>query len=199
MLKKLLISIQTCTLVMMSFMASSQVSSDEDFVSNCSRAMIRPSIGVGALLGGQINSGGFYYKSGTGVHLSAKAIINPWLSIGVGGGLEKLQKEWIYPVFAEVTSNFSNKPNSGFFILQSGYSFSDLEAYEAYEGYKGRGGFMISPGWGYRANLRGKTELFFTAQYRHQGFSIEYSAENGYLYRDKFSYNFIVLKTGFAF
>lgn len=179
--------------------ASSQVSSDDEFVEKCSKGNIHPALAFGTYIGGQINSGGFYFKSGTGAHVAVKADLTHKLSIGIGGGIEKLQKEWMYPIFLDVTSKFSSKQNTGFFILQTGYSFSYLEAYEDFEGYDGKGGFMISPGWGYCISLRGKTDLFFTAQYRHQSFRIDYSTDNGVEYRDRFSYSFFVLKTGLSF
>lgn len=165
----------------------------------CADHLVSPSLSIGTLVGGQINSAGFYYKSGMGVHVSARAAVNSWLSIGVGGGIEKLQKEWMYPVYTEIVSSFSSKPNSGFFILQTGYAFSYVSAYEAFEGYKGNGGFMISPGGGYKALLHGTTQLFFAAQFRQQAFNVHYTTDAGTEYHDRFSYSLLMLKAGLSF
>jgi hypothetical protein len=110
-----------------------------------------------------------------------------------------LQKKWIYPLFGEFIYAFRNTPGTGFFILQAGYSFSYINAYEAFEGYKGSGGLMISPGWGYSIPLKDKTKLFFASQFRQQQFEVEYKYDNGSEYEERFSYSFLMLKIGIEF
>ena len=165
----------------------------------CPSYFLSPSLSVSTMAGGQVNSAGFYYRSGTSVQLSVRAHATDRLSIGIGGGIEKLQQEWIYPIFSEFVYAFRNTPGTGFFILQAGYSFSYLNAYESFEGYNGSGGFMISPGWGYSIPLKDRTKLFFASQFRQQQFMVEYHDDHGGEYEDRFSYSFLMLKIGLEF
>src|SRR5688572_19531321 len=126
-------------LVMLALPAGSQVMDSLQVNKKCARPSFHPSLSIGTMAGGQVNSGGFYYKSGMALHVSGRLDINKWLSVGIGAGIEKLQQEWMYPVFTEIVSSFSSSPGTGFFILQTGYAFSYLEAYEAFEGYDGNG------------------------------------------------------------
>ncbi len=181
------------------FLASAQQNDSIPRARNCPDYLLSPALSVATMAGGQVNSAGFYYRSGTSVQLSLRAHITDRLSIGLGGGIEKLQKEWIYPIFSEFIYAFKSTPGSGFFILQTGYSLSYLDAYESFEGYKGSGGFMISPGWGYAIPLKDRTKLFFASQFRQQQFVVEYHNDNGGEYEERFSYSFLMLKIGLQF
>jgi hypothetical protein len=188
--------ITSALLVILALNAISQVVADDSsYVKKCGGFRFNPALAFGTFIGGQITSGGL----GTGTHVAFKARLNPWLNAGVGVGIERYQTESVYPLFAEITSDFSSKPNHGFFILQTGYAFSYVKAYDVFDGYKSKGGFLISPGWGYKINLKNKADFIFIAQFRNQGFRIDYTTDTGHNYTDRFTYNFLVLKTGFSF
>lgn len=191
--------IQSILFVSLAIMASAQRNDSIVSAPKCPDYLFSPSLSVATMAGGQVNSAGFYYRSGTSVQLSLRAHATQRLSIGLGGGIEKLQSEWLYPVFSEFVYAFRTTPGTGFFILQAGYSFSYLDAYESFEGYNGSGGLMISPGWGYSIPLKDRTKLYFASQFRQQQFEVEYNDENGREYEDRFSYSFLLLKIGLEF
>jgi hypothetical protein len=165
----------------------------------CASHLLSPSISAGTLVGGQFNSGGFYYKSGFAAYLSLDACRRERLQVGFGAGIERMPQEWFFPMYLQLRSSMSDQTTGGFFILQVGYTFSIMEAYNYYRGSEDHGGLMISPGWGYKIQLEKSAQLYFTTQFKQQNLSIDYTTEAGSRFSDQFTYNFLTLNAGIRF
>jgi hypothetical protein len=162
----------------------------------CPKHFLNPSIHFGTLFGGQLNRGGFDYKSGFGAYITMDGAKNERLQIGIGAGIERLPREWFFPVYLQLISSLKNQTTGGYFILQAGYSFSILEAYNHYHSVNDRGGYMISPGWGYKIQLDKKAQLYFAAQIKQQGLSIDFTSEASEHYTEQFTYTLLMLRVG---
>jgi hypothetical protein len=165
----------------------------------CNGHFLNPSIHFGTLVGGQFNSGGFYYKSGFGTYITLDGAKKERLQIGLGAGIERLPREWLFPMYVQLISSLNDRTTGGFFILQTGYAFSILEAYNHYHGTEDHGGFMISPGWGYKIALEHNAQIYFSAQIKQQSLSIDFTNDTGARYNDQFTYNFLMLRAGIRF
>jgi hypothetical protein len=165
----------------------------------CPKHLLSPSISFGTLAGGQFNSGGFYYKSGFASYIALDVSKRERLQIGIGAGIERTPREWFFPFYVQLASSLNDKTTGGFFVLQAGYAFSIMEAYNHYEGTEDHGGFMISPGWGYKIKLDRNAQIFFTAQFKQQSLSVDFTTESGSYFSDQFTYNFLLLRAGIRF
>jgi hypothetical protein len=164
------------------------------------KAILKPSLSIGLLNGGQATTTKFYFKSGFGAYVSiGLKQDNSWISPIFHIGVEKIDTETLLPIGLEYNIRFKPTQNSGFMSFSGGYAFAFNPEFEDIDGYEYKGGLFFNPGWGYIWKLNNKSEFLTSVRYRHQFLSAEFYKQGIEKYTETFQYMFLQLTAGINF
>ncbi|GAB4424192.1 MAG: hypothetical protein OHK0039_41190 [Bacteroidia bacterium] len=89
----------------------------------------------------------------------------PRLATGVGIGLEAYESGGIMPIYAEATGDFFRKRLTPCYLVQAGYGFSVIRAWNVVES---RGGLHYQAGLGLKYHTRSRSEWILSVGYKQQ-------------------------------
>lgn len=128
---------------------------------------------------------------------------NPYLSLGVGVGLDTYPESTITPLFLRAEGNFFKSRVTPIYILDTGYGFYSklFNASIDGNGTRFRGGAMINPALGIRVHLGKYSSFFVSSGYRMQTYhsNIAMFGTPGDRMENKITYKRLSLRMGFSF
>ena len=128
-------------------------------------------------------------------------LINPYVSVGIGIGVEKLSADYCMPLYLETRFFVLKKMVTPFFYTQMGYTWRWNRGMSGADW----AGLMVSAGAGAACHIKGSASVFFSIGYKIQQIKLDYLRQSNIWpydyfpeYENSFA-SFIVFKAGFSF
>jgi hypothetical protein len=173
--------------------------SAQDDTASKGKLDIKTDIQVGMIAGGQILNQEFVYESGVMGQFGVTARLSPAIRLGLGLGLQSLEEETILPFFLDLKAQFKEGENAPFLGLNIGSSTGWSSFYDNLPGYEYEGGFYFSPYYSFQFLVSEEVNVLFSMGYIHQIAEVEYIMEFAEEYEERFSLDFLTLRTGIRF